>query len=507
MQPAYPREHVSGFLIAEEGRSGYTSSSRVPYSPRRGSAPDRLDPMDTTHLDSAAPAPRSPSDPLQSLRSLGDFRILRLLGEGGMGFVYLGYDEANARAVAIKVLAEHLASNQSYVDRFYREAKSGSLLCHPNIVRSLAAGQDRATHKHYLILEYVDGPSGRALLDLQEHKRLSVGDAVHVTLDIARALEHAHSRNVVHRDIKPDNILVTRSGVAKLADMGLAKRTDETSHLTVARQGFGTPHYMPYEQAVNAKQADGRSDIYALGATLYHFVTGAVPFSGANHLEVVEKKREGDFLPASALNPEVPPGLDDIIEKMLKKDPRDRYQTASELIIDLERSRLASPVLSFADLELAMQDPTARAYLASSAEPTRMDLSVAATAEGAAAGELWYLRYRGRDGIWRKVRWTTRQIERGLRAGKLPPGLEACREDQGEFRPLAAYPEFRTLVRRRPKRRARAKPPPRPRAEAPVGAPAGAPPSRRLGTALIAGAALGVLAVLAGLLVLWLRGA
>jgi serine/threonine-protein kinase len=318
-------------------------------------------------------------------------------------------------------------------------------------------------------------------------------------------LEHAHSRNVVHRDIKPDNILVTRSGVAKLADMGLAKRTDETSHLTVARQGFGTPHYMPYEQAINAKQADGRSDVYALGATLYHFVTGEVPFSGANHLEVVEKKREGEFLPASALNPEVPPLLDDIINKMLEKDPRDRYQTASELIIDLERSRLASPVLSFADLDLAMQDPTARAYLASSAEPTRLDLSVAATAEGAAA-DLWYLRYRAQDGSWRKARWTTQQIERGLRAGKLPPGLEACREDQGEFRPLSSYPEFRALARRRPRRRPKVKPR-RPRADVPVGEPAGPPPSRRLGAVLIAGAALGVLAVLTGLLVLWLRGA
>src|SRR5947209_89439 len=112
--------------------------------------------MDTTHLDSAAPAPRSPSDPLQSLRSLGEFRILRPLGEGGMGFVYLGYREADGQQVAIKVLADHLASNQSYVDRFYREAKSGSLLSHPNIVRSLAAGQDRTTQKHYLVLEYVD---------------------------------------------------------------------------------------------------------------------------------------------------------------------------------------------------------------------------------------------------------------------------------------------------------------------------------------------------------------
>ncbi len=327
-----------------------------------------------------------------------------------MGFVFLGYDEAEQRHVAIKVLADHLASNQSYVDRFYREVKSGGLLHHPNIVHSISGGQDRASLKHYLVLEYVDGPSGRALLD--HYQRLSIGDAVHIALDIARALEHAHSRNVVHRDIKPDNILVTRSGVAKLADMGLAKRTDEASHLTVAKQGFGTPHYMPYEQAINAKYADGRSDIYALGATLYHLVTGEVPFQGANHLEVLEKKSWGDFDPASSLNPEVPAFLDEIINKMLQRDPADRYQTASELIIDLERSGLASPVLSFADMDLAMQDPAARAYLASAAEPTRLDAGVVA-AEGAAA-DIWYLRYRVK-GSWRKRRATTPVIVRRLR--------------------------------------------------------------------------------------------
>src|SRR5262249_31853657 len=147
---------------------------------------------------------------------------------------------------------------------------------HPNIVRCIEVGQDEPTGKHYLILEYVEGPSAQALLERQG--RLPIGDAVHLILDVARALEHAHSRNGIHRDIKPDNILLTPSGVAKLADLGLAKRTDEASNLTALRQGFGTLLYIPCEQAFNAKQADCRSDIYALGATLYHLVAGEVPF-------------------------------------------------------------------------------------------------------------------------------------------------------------------------------------------------------------------------------------
>ena len=246
---------------------------------------------------------------------------------------------------------DQLASSQSYIDRFYREAKSGKLLNHPNIVRTLDYGQDEKTGKHYLVLEFVDGPSAHALLD--RLGRLPVGDAVHIALDVARALEHAHSRNIIHRDIKPDNILVTRSGVAKLADLGLAKRTDETSHLTSTRQGFGTTAYMPYEQAVAARSADNRSDIYALGATLYHLVVGAAPFPGDSHLDVVEKKRLGDFPPAGSISPEAPAALDAILARMMARQPRDRYQTASELIVDLERSRLSSPLPTFADPELA----------------------------------------------------------------------------------------------------------------------------------------------------------
>ncbi len=415
--------------------------------------------MDNTHLDPARPA-RRPTDPLHDLSSLGEYRFLRRLGEGGMGTVYLGWKEGQDGQVAVKVLDDQLASSQSYIDRFRREAKSGKLLNHPNIVRALDYGQDEKTGKHYLVLEFVDGASASALLD--RLGRLSVGDAVHIALDVARALEHAHSRNLIHRDIKPDNILVTRSGVAKLADLGLAKRTDETSHLTSTRQGFGTTAYMPYEQAVAARSADNRSDIYALGATLYHLVVGAAPFPGDNHLDVVEKKRLGDFPTASSIQPEVPAALDAILARMMARMPRDRYQTASELIVDLERSRLSSPLPTFADPELARKDPWIQACLSSSTEPTRLDPerpppsplspSDGERGEGAPeADDVWLVRFRNRAGRVCKTRATTDQIIARLKDGRLPIRIVARRPSQARFHPLVYFSEFKDLCKGRDK--------------------------------------------------------
>jgi serine/threonine-protein kinase len=436
-----------------------------------------------------------------------------------MGSVFLGYHEEQGTQVAIKVLADHLASSQAYIDRFYREAKSGVLLNHPinhpNIVRTILVGQDSATGKHYLVLEFVDGPSGHALLE--QHGRLAVADAVHIALDIARALEHAHSRNVVHRDIKPDNILITRSGVAKLADLGLARRTDEASHLTAARQGFGTTHYMPYEQAMSAKSADARSDIYALGATLYHLVTGQVPFPGENHLDVVEKKNLGYFKPASSLASEVPPDLDAILDRMMARDPRDRFQTASELIVELERSGLAAPVPSFADPDLALKDPWVQTCLATSVQPTRPDLEAPPEKQAMARGtDIWHLRYKGRDGRLYRGKASTKQITDRIRDGRLPLSAQGSREEQDGFRPLREHAEFRDIKCRRIKR---------PRSEAEVvekverhrlrsvGRNGRAEPSAARGGAhrawlLLAGVALGAvaLATAAGLVYILFRG-
>jgi len=386
----------------------------------------------------------SPPPATQELRTLGEYRILRRLGEGGMGAVYLAYQQSEDRQVAIKVLPEHLAGNQIALDRFYREARSGKQLNHPNIVHNIAEGQDRQTGRHYLVLEFVDGVSAQALLD--RFGKLKVPDVVHIVLDIARALEHAHSRNIVHRDIKPANILITNTGVAKLSDLGLAKRTDETSHLTHARQGFGTPYYMPYEQAMNARSANGRSDIFALGATLYHLVTGEVPFSGGNALEIVDKKQLGFYELASSRNPDVPAVLDQILEKMLAREPRDRYQTASELIVDLERTGLAPSVPSFVDADKALQDPVVQQRLSIAAQETCPDLSVprdAADDKPARPADYWYVRFRDRHGQICKGKATTDQIARRLEEGRLSPHAELSRQATGKYVALHRVPEFK----------------------------------------------------------------
>jgi eukaryotic-like serine/threonine-protein kinase len=425
-------------------------SARQARDLRNGLDQTQVDPETGDNLKDPNGAPRaggaksaSPAEQLGQHPRIAGFRILRRLGEGGMGSVFLAYDARDNRQVALKVLAAEHATVQSSLDRFRREGTSGLSLDHPNVVRSFGAGQDEATGLNYLVLEYVDGPSGHDLVE--RFGRLKVGDAVHIVLDVARALAHAHSRAIIHRDIKPANILLTQAGRAKLSDLGLAKRTDEASHLTSARQGVGTPYYMPYEQALNAKAADTRSDLFALGATLYHLLTGDVPFPGAGPVEVMERKDAGIFLPARALNSDVPDSLERILARLLARKPEQRYASAAELIVDLERTQLAPAVPSFVDLDLALRDPVVRERLASTAQPTAVDMvSPAANAHKVpeTAG-YWFLRFKDRHGRLCKSKLTQAQVLQRLRAGKLSARVEAARSTQADFRPITTYSEFR----------------------------------------------------------------
>jgi serine/threonine protein kinase len=238
--------------------------------------------------------------------------------------------------------------------------------------------------------------------------------------------------------------------------MGLAKRRDESSHLTNTSQGIGTPYYMPYEQAMNARLADERSDIYALGSTLYHLITGEVPFPGESSLEIVEKKGLGVYAPAGVLQPNVPEALDDILTRMLARDPQDRYQTVSQLIVDLDRAHLAATIPSFINRDLALQDPVVRKQWTAPVAPTSPDLQLQqAVKQADKAAEPWFLRYEDQQGNLCKSRVTTAEILDRLRQGKLAPRAEAARSLQGEYKPLEKWPEFaRTVASLRMRRKA-----------------------------------------------------
>ena len=260
-----------------------------------------------------------------------------------MGTVFLATQMSLERKVALKTLSPEFAKKPDFVKRFIREARSMARLQHPNVVQVYAA--DTASGVNYAAIEYIDGRSMQGWMN--ELKQLNVGDALHVTLVCADALKHAHDQNMIHRDIKPDNILVTAKGVVKVADFGLAKAVDDDVSMTQSGTGLGTPLYMAPEQARNAKHVDKRTDIYALGSTLYYFLTGKLPFTGENTLELIVAKEKGTFTHARKHNPQIPERLDLMIDKMLMKDPNHRYPDCAEIIRDLGQLGLANPALSF----------------------------------------------------------------------------------------------------------------------------------------------------------------
>jgi|GEM_PF-1933356 len=303
-------------------------------------------PESDRHTDNADCSPNPNSE---TPRMVAGFRLLRKIGEGGMSSVYQSYDVSTDRPVAVKLLADHLAGQPDFVGRFYREARLSRVLEHANVVQGYASGFDAEVKKHYLVMEFIDGPTAHGAL--ARLGRLSVGMVVRIGIDIAHALDFLHSRQYVHRDVKPDNILLHPDGIAKLADLGLTKRLNDDSQLTSIHQGVGTSYYMPYEQAVNANLVDGRSDIFALGATLYHLLTGEVPFVGTTHDEVVREKWQGTFRPLRELNPEVSKELAQLVEATLACDPRERIQRAGQFAKALVATKLATRLPSFARCE------------------------------------------------------------------------------------------------------------------------------------------------------------
>ncbi len=267
--------------------------------------------------------------------TLGRCRIERELGRGAMGAVYLAQHLTLDIPVAVKVMLPRYGNVEEYKARFYREARTAARLNNPNVVRVHDCGEENGLL--YLVMEYVDGGSVKDLLDAKGH--LDVPEVVEIGKAVCRALIEAARHNIVHRDIKPDNIMRTSDGIYKLADLGLAKQISDQSFdagLTMASVSMGTPFYMAPEQAIDARSCDARADIYALGATLYHLLCGRPPFTGDKTYEIMQQHVSGTCPPPSAINRAVPPELDRIIGRAMMKKPEDRFESAAEMLEALQ---------------------------------------------------------------------------------------------------------------------------------------------------------------------------
>ncbi len=291
----------------------------------------------------AAPTPPSSSDgpggpvaPAADLSGqiLGDFQLLRKLGQGGMGQVYLAEQRSLKRQVALKILKADLAVNPTALQRFKVEAEAVARATHANIVQVYAIGEVNGLH--YMALEYVEGRTLRDYLAKKGPPNLS--GALRLMRQVTAALQRAGELGIIHRDIKPDNILLTRQGEAKVADFGLSRFFSASQPLNLTQTGvtMGTPLYMSPEQ-VEGRPLDPRTDIYSFGVTCYHLLTGQPPFRGETAIEVALKHVRAEPAPLQELRPDLPPQLCAMVHKMMAKEPEQRYQTCRELLHDLDR--------------------------------------------------------------------------------------------------------------------------------------------------------------------------
>jgi hypothetical protein len=299
-------------------------------------------------LAKAAPAGATPAEVPAALAQHPRYRILRLLGAGGMGTVYKAEHQLMERPVALKVIGGDLVGDPAAVERFRREVKNAARLTHPNIVAAYDAEQ--AGDLHFLVMEFVEGTSLDRLVAKQG--RLPVGQACDYVRQAAVGLQHAFERGMVHRDIKPANLMRTPDGRIKILDFGLARFARETapaiaapaapadraagagspaSALTAVGTVMGTPDYMAPEQATDPHGADIRADIYSLGCTLYYLLTGAVPYPGGTVLDKLLAHAERTPRPLTAYRADVPPELARVVERMMARDPARRYQTPAEV--------------------------------------------------------------------------------------------------------------------------------------------------------------------------------
>ena len=258
------------------------------------------------------------------------YKIIRTIGEGGMANVYLAHDTILNRDVAVKVLRGDLADDEKFIRRFQREAIAASSLTHPNIVEIYDVGEDDGNY--YIVMEYVDGKTLKNLI--KKRGALTLPEVVDIMLQLTSAIACAHESFIIHRDIKPQNVLILDNGVAKITDFGIAMALN-SNELTQTNSVMGSVHYLPPEQA-NGSGATMKSDIYSLGILMYELLTGKVPFKGENAVEIAIKQMKDDIPSITEDHPEIPQSIENIVLKACAKNPDNRYDNVMDMYKDIE---------------------------------------------------------------------------------------------------------------------------------------------------------------------------
>src|SRR5260370_31477591 len=328
-----------------------------------------------------------------------------------MGTVFKGRHRETGQIVAIKIVPEGMANNQTLLTRFQKEFKAASNLDHPNVVRALEYGV--LGGRPYLVMEFVDGESlGQRI---ERDGRIPEAEAIRIIALASQGLHHAHKNGMVHRDVKPDNIIVTKEGQVKLLDLGLVKEADNDVNLTRTGRGLGTPHFMAPEQFRNAKNADVKCDIYSLGETLYQMVTGELPFKSMGPLDAWMKKINNELLPPRQVVPALSERIDWAILRAMSAAPEKRPDSCRAFVEDL------------------------------TGQSTR---KTPAPEPDAAVQDTWFLQYQDETGEAHMVKGSMVGIRRSLKEGLLgdAANVVASRSKSGQFLPLKSHPEFRDLV-------------------------------------------------------------
>jgi serine/threonine-protein kinase len=336
-----------------------------------------------------APSPPAADPPGADLsgRTLGEFEVLRKIGSGGMGQVYLARQLSLKRQVALKLLRKDLANNPTAMQRFEAEAQAIATLNHPNIVQVFGAGESDGLR--YMALEYVDGRNLREHLARKGPPELPV--ALSIMKQIAAALQRAHEQGLVHRDIKPENILVTKKVEVKVTDFGLSRFFNDPGAVNLTQSGvtLGTPLYLSPEQA-QGKAVDHRSDLYSFGVTCYHLLAGEPPFRGASAVEVALKHITDQAKPLETLRPDAPPELIEMVRKLMAKKPEERQQSAREVLRELNRVK-AAPAAALEEPLAA--EPIPAALLVSTSQPVALSSGSTLALPPAPAPSLGWLKW------------------------------------------------------------------------------------------------------------------